>query len=257
MGLLITVFNPMSLELRKLFISVENNPIVLGVSLKVQPGEVHAIMGPNGSGKSTLANAIMGHPKYTITEGKILLDGENVTDKKVHEKAKKGLFLSMQYPPEVEGVTITNFLRTAVAAMTGEKQNPVKFHQALLEKMKSLNMDPAFAGRYLNVGFSGGEKKRMEILQLLTLNPKYAILDETDSGLDVDALKIVAEGINRFHSKDNGVLLITHYNRILQYVQPDYVHIMVGGKIVKSGGKELAEEVEKKGYEEFLMPKSQ
>lgn len=242
----------MSLFLKNLHIAAADNSIVHGVTIDIKPGEIHAIMGPNGSGKSTLANAIMGHPKYQITSGQIVLDGEDVTSAKVHAKAKKGLFLSMQYPPEIAGVTISNFLRTSVSSLTGEKQNPIKFHRALIERMKALNMDPAFAGRYLNVGFSGGEKKRMEILQLLTLNPTYAILDETDSGLDVDALKIVADGINQFRTGEKGILLITHYNRILEYVQPDFVHIMVGGKIVKSGGKELAEEVEKSGYEKYI-----
>ena len=238
----------MSLKINNLHISADQKTIVHGVSIEIKPGEIHAIMGPNGSGKSTLANAIMGHPKYTITSGQVLLDGEDITAMKVSEKAKKGLFLSMQYPPEIAGVTITNFLRTATNALTGTTQNPIKFHKALLEKMKSLGMDPAFASRYLNVGFSGGEKKRMEILQLLMLSPKYAILDETDSGLDIDALKVVAEGMNQFHTKENGLLLITHYNRILEYVKPDYVHIMIEGKIVKSGGEELANLIERDGY---------
>lgn len=238
----------MSLEIENLCVAVEGKEIVSHVSLTIGNGEIHAIMGPNGSGKSTLANAIMGHPKYTITSGQVVLDGQDITHAKVNEKAKKGLFLSMQYPPEIDGVTITNFLRTSVASITGKPQNPVKFHKMLLESMQSLNMDQAFASRYLNVGFSGGEKKRMEILQLLTLCPKYAILDETDSGLDVDALKIVADGINKFHSQNNGIILITHYNRILEYVRPHYVHIMTGGRIVKSGKKKLAEEIEKRGY---------
>ncbi len=240
------------LEFQKLDIKVENKDIIHGLDLIVKKGEVHAIMGPNGSGKSTLANAVMGHPKYTITSGQVLLDGEDITTIKVSEKAKKGLFLSMQYPPQIEGVTVSNFLRTATAALTGEKQKPVKFHKALLKKMAELEMDPAFANRALNVGFSGGEKKRLEILQLVVLNPKYVILDETDSGLDVDALKVVAEGINRFRGADNGILLVTHYNRILEYVVPDAVHIMVEGEIVASGGKELAHRVEKNGYDEFL-----
>lgn len=240
------------LALESLSVAVDQKEIIHGISLTIKPGEIHAIMGPNGSGKSTLANAVMGHPKYTITGGQIMLDGENITSLKVNEKAKKGLFLSMQYPPSIDGVTVTNFLRTSVAAVIGEKQNPIKFHKSLLAAMETLGIDPSFAGRYLNVGFSGGEKKRMEILQLLTLNPTYAILDETDSGLDVDALRVVAEGINRFHAKDKGVLLVTHYNRILEYVQPDFVHIMVNGKIVKTGGKELAKEIEESGYEQFI-----
>ncbi len=238
----------MPLELKHLRIVVQEKKIVHDVSFVIQPGEVHAIMGPNGSGKSTLANAIMGHPKYTITDGQIILDGEDITRIKVHEKAKKGLFLSLQYPPEVAGVSVNNFLRTSVAAITGEKQHPIKFHEMLLGKMKELGIDSSFAGRSVNAGFSGGEKKRLEILQLLVLNPRYIILDETDSGLDVDALKVVGDGINRFRSPEHGIILITHYNRILQYVRPDYVHIMVGGKIVKSGGSELAENIEKNGY---------
>ncbi len=239
----------MSLQLKKIFISVSDKPIVHGVNLEIKPGEIHAIMGPNGSGKSTLANAIMGHPKYQIIDGKIILDGEDITKVKVADKAKKGLFLSMQYPPEIGGVTVSNFLRTAVSSLLGEKQNPITFHRALVAQLKELNMAEPFAGRYLNVGFSGGEKKRMEILQLMMLNPKYAILDETDSGLDVDALKIVAEGINKFHNDSNGILLITHYNRILEYVRPDFVHVMVGGRIVKSGNHSLAKQIEFAGYE--------
>ncbi len=244
----------MSLQIKNLKVKLaeEDKEIIHGLDLEIKPREVHVIMGPNGSGKSTLANTIMGHPKYEITEGNLVLENEDITEAKVDEKAKQGLFLSMQYSPEIGGVTISNFLRTSVAALTGEKLNPVKFHRALLEKMKELNMNSDFANRYLNVGFSGGEKKRMEVLQLLTLNPKYAILDETDSGLDVDALKIVAEGINKFKSPKHGVLLITHYNRILQYVEPDFVHIMTNGKIIKSGGVELAHEVEKNGYDQFI-----
>lgn len=243
----------MSLKLKNLYISVGGKSIVQGLNLEIKPGEVHAIMGPNGSGKSTLANTLMGHPKYTVTEGAITLNKKNITEEKPDKRAHQGLFLSMQYPPEIPGVTVSNFLRVATKAKTGKKINPIIFRQELLEKMKELHMDPGFATRYLNTGFSGGEKKRMEILQLLILNPTYAILDETDSGLDVDALKIVAEGINHFRSPDHGVLLITHYNRILEYVQPDFVHIMVRGTIVKSGGKKLAKEVEKNGYKEYAI----
>ena len=228
---------------------MDNKKIVHGVTLEIKPGEIHALMGPNGSGKSTLANALMGHPKYAITAGQILLDGDDITGAKVSEKAKKGLFLSPQYPPEIAGVTVSNFLRTAAGTITGIKQNPIKFHQALIETLKSLNMYPAFASRYLNVGFSGGEKKRLEILQLLTLQPRYAILDETDSGLDVDALKVVADGINRFHNTERGIVFITHYNRILQYVLPTHVHVMRVGKIIESGGPELAKRIEEKGYQ--------
>lgn len=238
----------MALEIKNLHITAGDKEIVHGVSLAMKKGEVHVIMGQNGSGKSTLANAVMGHPKYRITSGRIFLDTEDITDIKVSEKAKKGLFLSMQYPPEVQGVTVTNFLRTATNSLTGSQQNPIRFHNALLEKMQTLGVDRSFAGRAINVGFSGGEKKRLEILQLLVLNPIFAILDETDSGLDVDALKIVADGINRFRSPEHGILLITHYNRILQFVQPDFVHVMKEGRIVESGGKELAERIEKEGY---------
>lgn len=242
----------MSLQLNNLHISVEDKKIVTGLSLEIKPGEVHAIMGPNGSGKSTLANAIMGHPKYSITEGTIILDNTDITNDKPDKKSLAGLFLSMQYPPEIPGVAVSNFLRLAVQAATGKKQNPVTFHKMLVEKTKELQMDPSFIIRHLNAGFSGGEKKRMEILQLLTLNPRYAILDETDSGLDVDALKIVAQGINRFHSDNHAILLITHYNRILEYVQPDFVHIMHQGKIIRSGGKELAHDIEKNGFQKYI-----
>lgn len=242
----------MSLELKNLHISVGGKEIVTGLSLNVKPGEVHAIMGPNGSGKSTLANAVMGHPKYTITKGKIVIDKKDMTADAPDKKARAGLFLSMQYPPEIPGVTLTSFLRLTTNSLSGKVAHPLVFHKGLLEKMKELHMDPAFATRYLNTGFSGGEKKRAEILQLLILKPKYAILDETDSGLDVDALKIVSEGINTFHTKKNGILLITHYNRILEYVKPDFVHIMYKGNIIKSGGKELAKEIEKNGYKDFI-----
>ncbi len=242
----------MSLELKNLHITVDGKEIVTGLSLNIKPGEVHAIMGPNGSGKSTLANAVMGHPKYTITKGKIVIDKKDMTADAPDKKARAGLFLSMQYPPEIPGVTLTSFLRLTTNSLSGTTAHPVKFHKELIEKMKELHMDPSFATRYLNTGFSGGEKKRAEILQLLILNPKYAILDETDSGLDVDALKVVSEGINKFANKDRGVLLITHYNRILEYVQPDFVHIMYKGNIIKSGGKELAKEIEKNGYKDFI-----
>ncbi len=230
---------------------MDKKKIIDGLSLTVKPGEIHAIMGPNGSGKSTLANAIFGHPKYTITKGKILADKKDITDKSPDKKAKAGLFLSMQNSPEINGVTVAHFLRVAVAAATGENKNPFAFHEELKAVMKRLSMDPSFAMRYLNTGFSGGEKKRAEILQLLLLKPTYAILDETDSGLDVDALKIVADGINAFHTDKTGLVLITHYNRLLQYVVPDFVHIMVKGKIVKSGGKELALEIERNGYSKY------
>lgn len=242
----------MSLQIKKLHVSVGEKKIVMGLNLEIKPGEVHAIMGPNGSGKSTFANAIMGHPKYTVTDGAIVADKKDITKLSPDKRAHAGLFLSMQYPPEVHGVTVANFLRLATKAKTGATVNPLTFHKELVAKMAELKILPDFAKRYLNTGFSGGEKKRLEILQLTMLDPKYAILDETDSGLDVDALRTVAEGINRFHSSKNGVLLITHYNRILEYIKPDFVHIMSQGKIVKSGGHELAREIEKDGYAKFI-----
>ncbi len=242
----------MSLEIKNLHVSADSKEIVKGFNLEIKAGEIHAIMGPNGSGKSTLANALMGHPKYEISSGEIIIDGELVNDMKVDERSKSGLFLSMQYPPEISGVTISSFLRVALESHSGEKLNPIDFYKGLQEKMKALNIDPAFAKRYVNKGFSGGEKKKAEILQLAVLDPKYAILDETDSGLDVDALKIVADGINNFRSNQKGILLITHYNRILEFVKPDFVHIMIDGKVVKSGGAELAKDIEVEGYEKFL-----
>lgn len=242
----------MSLEIHNLHIAVDADKIVNGVSLEIKHGEVHAIMGPNGSGKSTFANTLMGHPKYQVTQGSVVVDGTDITELAPDERAKLGLFLSMQYAPEIPGVTVTNFLRLAVEAKTGKKQNPLTFFGELKEKMNELKIDTEFAKRYLNVGFSGGEKKRLEVLQLSMLNPTYAILDETDSGLDVDALKIVSEGITNFASDKKGILLITHYNRILEYVKPDYVHIMHDGRIIKSGGAELAHVVEEKGYDQFL-----
>lgn len=238
----------MSFKLINLKIKVDDKEVVHGLSLEINPGEVHVIMGPNGSGKSTLANTLMGHPKYQVVSGKIELDGQNITDASPDQRAQKGLYLSMQYPPEINGITIVNFLRTAYNALHEKKLNPVEFHSLLKEKMVELGFDQEMARRYVNVGFSGGEKKRMEVLQLATLQPKYAILDETDSGLDVDALKVVAEGINKYKSKDKGVLIITHYSRILEYINPDYVHIMRNGVIEKTGDISLAHEIEKKGY---------
>jgi Fe-S cluster assembly ATP-binding protein len=242
----------MSLEIKNLHVAIDKKEIVKGLSITLKKGEVHAIMGPNGSGKSTLANSLLGHPKYTVTNGNIIVDKKDVTKLLPQKRAQAGLFLSMQYPPEIPGVTIANFLRLTTNVRTGKNQNPFTFQQKLHEKMDELKMDKGFALRYVNTGFSGGEKKRAEILQLLMLDPTYAILDETDSGLDVDALRVVAAGINKFHTKNNGVLLITHYNRILEYVVPDVIHIMVAGKIVKSGGKELAHEIEKDGYKKYL-----
>ena len=237
------------LEIKDLHVSVEGKEILKGINLDIIKGETTVIMGPNGSGKSTLANTIMGHPKYQITSGKIILDGEDITNLKPNEKAKKGLFLSFQYPSEISGVTVSNFLRTALTSLKGEKISVLDFHKLLKEKMKALNMDTTLTKRYLNEGFSGGEKKKTEILQMMVLNPKYAILDETDSGLDVDALKAVASGIKSTINPNVGILVITHYNRILDYLTPNKVHIMQSGKITKSGGAELAKEIESKGFE--------
>ena len=227
--------------------------ILKGVDLTVNSGETHAIMGPNGSGKSTLAYAIAGHPKYTITGGSVSLDGADVLEMSVDERAKAGLFLAMQYPVEVPGVSVANFLRTAATAIRGEAPKVRTWIGEVKEAMSGLNMDPAFAERSVNEGFSGGEKKRHEILQLELLKPKIAILDETDSGLDVDALRIVSEGVNRVKSQsDLGVLLITHYTRILRYIKPDFVHVFANGKIVEEGGPDLAEKLEEKGYAEYV-----
>ena len=226
--------------------------ILRGVNLAVREGETHAIMGPNGSGKSTLAYAIAGHPKYLVTRGTVTLDGEDVLAMSVDARARAGLFLAMQYPVEVPGVSVSNFLRTAVTAVRGEAPKLRDFMKEMRGAMGALSIDSQFAERSLNEGFSGGEKKRQEILQMELLDPRIAILDEIDSGLDVDALKIVAEGISRLRAKPGrGVLLITHYNRILQYVQPDYVHVFVAGRIVEEGGAELAKVLEDEGYEKF------
>ena len=237
------------LEVKNLKVNIEDKEILKGISLEIDKGEVVALMGPNGSGKSTLAYALMGHPRYEITSGKILLNGEDVTKAKPDERARKGLFLSFQYPQEISGVSVSNFLRTALNARNENPISVLDFHKLLKEKMDLLKVDKSFALRYLNEGFSGGEKKRMEILQMAVLQPQIGILDETDSGLDVDALRTVAKGINDLRGKDLGVLLITHYQRILNYITPDKVHIVMDGQIVKSGGKELALEVEERGYE--------
>jgi Fe-S cluster assembly ATP-binding protein len=227
--------------------------ILKGVNLTVNSGETHAIMGPNGSGKSTLAYSIAGHPKYTITGGEVTLDGANILDMSVDERAKAGLFLAMQYPVEVPGVSVTNFLRTAATAIRGEAPKVRTWVNEVKEAMASLSIDAQFAERSVNEGFSGGEKKRHEILQLELLKPKIAVLDETDSGLDVDALRIVSEGVNRAKEANNmGILLITHYTRILRYIKPDFVHVFAAGKIVEEGGPELAEKLEEKGYAEYV-----
>jgi len=238
----------MSLKIENLHVSREGKDIVQGVSLEVGPGEVHALMGPNGSGKSSLANALMGHPKYVITNGTIVLDDEDVTSLKPNERAGKGLFLSMQHAPEVPGVSVAHFLRVITTTARREPVSVAEFRVLLKEKMAELKMDPAFMQRSLNDGFSGGEKKRMEALQLALLAPKYAVLDETDSGLDVDALKIVAEAVAKARAAGMGALVITHSTRILSLLAPDKVSVLSAGKIVRTGGPELAEQIEKEGY---------
>lgn len=231
--------------------------ILKGVSLTVESGTTSAIMGPNGSGKSTLAYVIAGHPKYRVTQGSITLDGENVLEMSVDERARAGLFLAMQYPVEIPGVSVSNFLRTSITSLRGEAPKLRTWTKDMKDAMAELQMDPAFASRNVNEGFSGGEKKRHEILQLGLMEPKIAVLDETDSGLDVDALKIVSEGVNRFKEKTNsGVLLITHYTRILRYIKPDVVHVFVDGRIVETGGPELAETLEAEGYERYVAAKA-
>jgi Fe-S cluster assembly ATP-binding protein len=245
------------LEIKNLQVSViteaGNKEILRGVDLTVRSGETHAIMGPNGSGKSTLAYSIAGHPKYLITGGSVTLDGADVLEMSVDERAKAGLFLAMQYPVEVPGVSVSNFLRTAVTAIRGEAPKVRTWVGEVKAAMTSLNIDTAFSERNVNEGFSGGEKKRHEILQMELLKPKIAILDETDSGLDVDALRIVSEGVNRVKANsDLGVMLITHYTRILRYIKPDFVHVFANGKIVEEGGPELADKLEEKGYAEYI-----
>ena len=239
----------MPLKIEHLTVARDGKDIIKDVSLEVKPGEVRVLMGPNGSGKSTLANAVMGHPKYQVTGGRIRIDDADVTAMPTNERAKLGLFLSMQATPEIPGVSISNFLRTAYAALKGVKMSPIEFHAYLKSKMEDLKMDPLFSRRSLNAGFSGGEKKRAEILQLSILEPKYAILDETEAGLDVDAFKVVADGINRLRQPERGILIITHYARLLEAVEPDAVSVMIGGRIVAEGGKELAAKIEREGYE--------
>ena len=246
-----------TLEIRDLHVTVETDggarEILRGVDLTVRNGETHAIMGPNGSGKSTLAYSIAGHPKYTVTRGTVTLDGEDVLAMSVDERARAGLFLAMQYPVEVPGVSVSNFLRTSVTAVRGEAPKLRTWVKEMKTAMEDLSMDPAFAERSVNEGFSGGEKKRHEILQMQLLEPKIAVLDETDSGLDVDALRIVSEGVNRVASNGEvGVLLITHYTRILRYIKPDFVHVFVDGRIVAEGGAELADKLESEGYDEYV-----
>ncbi len=246
------------LTIKDLHISVQGNPIIKGLSLTVQPGEVHALMGPNGSGKSSLANGLMGHPLYEVDSGEVIFDGVDVLELEPNERAKLGLFLAFQYPTAIPGVSLANFLRLAVSAVRGKAANgdgkdgliPMReFRRELREKMQQLGVDDSFARRYLNDGFSGGEKKRAEILQLAMLEPKIAILDETDSGLDIDAVRIVGDSVSRLVGPDLGVLIITHYPRLLEYIRPQFVHILLEGRIAESGGWELAEMLEAEGYD--------
>jgi Fe-S cluster assembly ATP-binding protein len=238
-----------NLAIEDLHVKVGDKEILHGVDLVVEQGKVHALMGPNGSGKSTLAYALAGHPRYQVTAGRVTFKGSDVLALTPDERASQGIFLAMQYPVEVPGVSVTNFLRTALNAVRDEEVPVREFARELREQMKLLDMDPKFAERSLNEGFSGGEKKRHEILQMALLRPALAILDETDSGLDIDALKVVSEGVNRMRGADVGVLLITHYTRILRYITPDVVHVMLDGRVVKTGGRELADELEEHGYE--------
>ena len=221
---------------------------VSDVTMELNEGELVGLIGPNGAGKSTLASILVGHPKHEVVSGQILLDGEDITELEVDERAQKGIFLSFQYPEEIPGLTVEDFLRTAKEAVTGEKQYIMQFHNELVEKMEKLHINPEYAERHLNVGFSGGEKKKNEILQMAVLEPKLAILDETDSGLDIDATKIVFEGVQKLKTKDTALLIITHYDKVLEYLKPDFVHVLMNGKIVKSGGIEIVEAIEKDGY---------
>ncbi|HEY0828509.1 MAG TPA: Fe-S cluster assembly ATPase SufC [Bacilli bacterium] len=232
-------------------VSIEDKEILKGINLTINGGEVHAIMGPNGTGKSTLSAALMGHPKYEVSAGSVTLNGENILDMGVDERARAGLFLAMQYPSEISGVTNSDFLRSAINARReeGSEISLIKFIRQMEAKMKDLDMDPQFMHRYLNEGFSGGEKKRNEILQMMLLDPRIVILDEIDSGLDIDAIQIVANGVNSIRSQDRGFLIITHYQRLLNYIKPDFVHVMMQGRIVKSGGPELALRLEEEGYD--------
>jgi len=239
----------MSLEIKNLHVRTEDREILHGVDLKVSKGETHALMGPNGSGKSTLANTIMGNPTYEVTEGQIVFNGDDLTEADPDERARAGLFLAFQYPATIPGVSVANFLRMAVNARRGEPMKVKDFGKYMRENVELLKIDPSFVSRYLNEGFSGGEKKRAEILQLAMLKPEIAVLDETDSGLDIDALRIVSDGVNKLRGPDMGSLIITHYTRILNYVKPEFVHIMLDGRIVRAGGPELADKLEEKGYD--------
>jgi Fe-S cluster assembly ATP-binding protein len=237
------------LKIENLHAQIDGNEILKGLSLEVGKGEIHAIMGPNGSGKSTLSNVLMGHPRYEVTEGSVTFEGQDVLELEPDERARLGMFLAFQYPSEVPGVSVANFMRTAVNSVREKELPPMEMYKLLQEKMRIMQMDPRFAERYLNEGFSGGEKKRNEILQMLMLAPRLAIMDETDSGLDIDALQVVARGVNELRGPEFSAVIITHYQRILRYIEPDHVHVMLDGLIVTSGGKELAEELEDKGYD--------
>jgi Fe-S cluster assembly ATP-binding protein len=237
------------LKIENLHIEIDGNEIVKGLDLEVGKGEIHAIMGPNGSGKSTLANVLMGHPRYEVTQGSVTFEGEDVLELEPDERAKMGMFLAFQYPSEVPGVSVANFLRTAVNSVREEELSPMEMYRLLQEKMAVMRMDPKFAERYLNEGFSGGEKKRNEILQMLMLDPRLAIMDETDSGLDIDALQVVARGVNELRGPEFSAVIITHYQRILKYIDPDRVHVMLDGRLVTSGERELADELEDRGYD--------
>ena len=237
------------LKIENLRAEIDGQEIIKGLDLEVGKGEIHAIMGPNGSGKSTLSNVLMGHPRYEVTGGSVTFQGEDVLEMEPDERAKLGMFLAFQYPSEVPGVSVANFLRTAVNSVREEELSPMEMFRLIQDKMKVMQMDPKFAERYLNEGFSGGEKKRNEILQMLMLEPKLAIMDETDSGLDIDALQVVAKGVNELRGPEFSAVIITHYQRILRYIEPDHVHVMLDGRLVTSGGKQLALELEDKGYE--------
>ena len=241
------------LEIKKLHVEVDGKEILKGLDLEINRGEVHVIMGPNGAGKSTLVNIIMGHPKYEVTEGTVYFEGEDITELRTDERARKGIFLSFQAPEEVPGITVESFLRGARSAVTGKPLKIMAFKKELKERMEQLQIDGSYAGRYLNVGFSGGEKKKNEILQMMMLNPKLAILDETDSGLDVDAVKVVSSGVKEFKNKDNAIIIITHNSKILEFLKPDYVHVVQNGKIIKVGDSTLVDEINEKGFANLAM----
>ncbi len=237
------------LKIENLHAEIDGQEILRGLDLEINQGEIHAIMGPNGSGKSTLSNVLMGHPRYEVTDGAVTFFGQDIFELEADERAKLGMFLAFQYPSEVPGVSVANFLRTAVNSVREKELSPMEMYKLIQEKMRFLQMDPKFAERYLNEGFSGGEKKRNEILQMLMLDPKLSIMDETDSGLDIDALQVVSKGVNALRGPEFSALIITHYNRILRYIEPDHVHVMLDGRIVTSGQKELALQLEEKGYD--------